>query len=442
MSRHGWETRVVLAICGAAGVATMVACDPRSFDDLAGDTWVHSSEPPEGLSSRIYAVAMAASGTAPGAGASFFVTGRLEDGFAHLRYDSSGALVASRLAPSDVIRDASAVLPLDTVLVGDPASSLVAATLVSGTGAAQAWVGLLDNETGQSIAQISLGGPNSISALAFGSTGVTGGDRDIALVQGNMLTILPDISRPDDAAPIACRLGDAAGASLVLADVDPASDADEIVVMADIDSSGPPVLVVVTGALVEEAAAMAPPDGVASCFADGREPLLRIDLPEGAADLGGRMLAARFNENDIPDLVVGAPGAGGRGVVSVLLDVDAGGPGAVLEISAPPDADDFGAALAVGDLDGAAGHELVIGAPATTRTGVVAAGSVYVFAFEDGFGEPIVLADARPEAEQRFGKSVAMVPFGNDREILVVGSSEQVFTYFRTPVSSDVREGR
>lgn len=441
MKAHARTTGLVLAVCGAAGSATLGACDPRGFDDLAAETWVHSSEPPAGLSSQVYAVAIAGGGAAPGAGAGFFVASRLEDGFAHLRYDAGGALAASSLDLGDVTLEAGASLPQDPVLVGDPASSLVAAALISSAGAERAWVALLDSDSGQATARLALDGPESIAALAFGSTGVTGGAQDIALVRGDTLVVLPDVSRLEETSSMACRLGGAAGTSLVMAELDAAPAAAEIALVADIDGSGTPELIITTGAQVEAAAATAGPDMTADCFADGRQPLLIIDAPGGAPDFGRRMVAADFNDNGTPDLAVSAPGAGGSGMVYVYLDVDASGARAPLEIPAPAGADEFGLALAAGDLDGAGGHELAIGAPATAAAGEPSAGAVYLYGFEDGgFGEPYVLADARPEAEQRLGKSLAVVGFGGGGAILAVGASKEVFTYFRTPLSSDVRE--
>lgn len=437
--RQGVRRDVLAGLaCGLA--VALGGCDPRVFDDLAGETWADSSGPPEGLSSQLYAVAIAGGGAAPEQGARFFVAGRLQDAFVHLRYDAGGALAQTSLPLRDV--GGSAVNPLaqQPVLVGDAASSLVAVALSNGSGSAggaeRAQVLLLDGDTGQRSATISLPGPELITALGFGSTDVSGGGRNMALVRGDLLVVVADVASPEGTALPACRLGAEGGTSLVIADLQGAA-ADEIALATA--GGGAAQVIVTTGKLVEDAAATAAPDAVADCFADGRQPLLVIDAPGGEADFGQRMVAADFNGNGTPDLAVSAPSGNGSGMIYVYLDV-AGGAGNPIEIPAPEGAGGFGLAMAAGNLDGADGDELVIGAPATAQEGVTSAGAVYLYVFSgDDFGVPYVLADAEPEDDQRFGQSVAAVPFGATREILTVGASKEVFTYFRTPVSGDVR---
>jgi hypothetical protein len=117
--------------------------------------------------------------------------------------------------------------------------------------------------------------------------------------------------------------------------------------------------------------------------------------------------------------------------------------GAEIAIAAPTGAGAFGASLAIGDLDGDGMPELVVGAPKTTVNGVVNAGAVFIYKYDGSkFGEPIELHDSSPEAEQHFGKSVAVAPFGTgNKAVAVVGADGEVFTYFRTKLYLDVRAG-
>jgi hypothetical protein len=47
--------------------------------------------------------------------------------------------------------------------------------------------------------------------------------------------------------------------------------------------------------------------------------------------------------------------------------------------------------------------------------------------------------DAQPDAEQKMGTAVAVVPWGT-RNVLVVAGQTEIFTYFRTALYEDVRE--
>jgi hypothetical protein len=72
---------------------------------------------------------------------------------------------------------------------------------------------------------------------------------------------------------------------------------------------------------------------------------------------------------------------------------------------------------------------------------------VYVYRFvpsPPSFVEALRLYPAEPKDEERFGKSVTVAPFGatGNKAVLMVGAEGEVFTYFRTAESSDVRVGR
>jgi hypothetical protein len=176
---------------------------------------------------------------------------------------------------------------------------------------------------------------------------------------------------------------------------------------------------------------------------------------EGAPDLGARMVRANFPDTVDPDpnaalddLVYSAPSLN-------KVFVRFGGTGATVEVPANDSGSEFGDAIAVGDIiddpnDAADDNlpELIIGAPRSDPEGVSNGGSVYVYKFVPGtpptFTEAMRLHPAEPKDEERFGKSVTVAPFGatGTRSILMVGAEGEVFTYFRTALSTDVRAGR
>jgi hypothetical protein len=144
----------------------------------------------------------------------------------------------------------------------------------------------------------------------------------------------------------------------------------------------------------------------------------------GSAEAGdhfGRSVATGVLANDdLADLVVGAPGEDVGGVVDAgavnLLAGSATGlvNGSLATQGNPETGDSFGAAVATGDFDEPAGDDVAVGAPGETVIGRPAAGAVSVFS-----GPPNGLASERllfqgtagipgnPEAGDAFGATVA-----------------------------------
>ena len=70
-----------------------------------------------------------------------------------------------------------------------------------------------------------------------------------------------------------------------------------------------------------------------------------------------------------------------------------------------------------------------------------------MFAFDPAGGQRFhqiaVLGPAEAKAEERFGKSIAVAPFGvGTDKVLAIGAEGEVFTYFHTSLYPDVRTGR
>jgi hypothetical protein len=113
-------------------------------------------------------------------------------------------------------------------------------------------------------------------------------------------------------------------------------------------------------------------------------------------------------------------------------------PAVFTQISTPGigDLDSFQVANITGDSV----NELIVGAPLADDAGPTRSGAVRIL---NPAGMPVAdaLFDAEAQTEQHFGKSIAIVPFGA-KKILVVGAEGEVFTYFRTTFYDEVRSGR
>ncbi|WP_428262599.1 integrin alpha [Haliangium sp.] len=426
-----------LALAGLVGaLVALSGCDPRVFDDIADEAWVQTSGPPSGLSTQAYGVALIVGGEAPGVGARLFAVSRNQDGFVHLVYDADGALEANATVLTDV--GVNGVYPLSSqpITVGDPASSRVAMAVQSGSPPDQAHLLVLDAATGQRPSPaFALAGGVPVTAIAFGGAEGASGPNTLTVALENLLVRIPDVATPT-ADPPRCLLPAGIVTSLAIAELDAGSPGPELVVSVTGTDSAPGEILLLPGDVIEAAGA-AGPDGPLDCLdPNAQPPLASVSAPAGESDFGHSTRLADLDGDGGLDLVASAPGANR---VYLLLGAFAGDP--AIEIAGPANALGFGETLAVGPLDGDGGVELVVGAPGTPQDGEVAAGAAYLYRLSAGAVEPpAVLADAQPEANQRFGQSVAMVPFGDgSRSLLVVGAGTEVFAYFRTPFSDELR---
>nr|MDQ3341923.1 hypothetical protein [Myxococcota bacterium] len=87
---------------------------------------------------------------------------------------------------------------------------------------------------------------------------------------------------------------------------------------------------------------------------------------------------------------------------------------------------------------------VVAGYPDAIVDGNTGAGQVQVLEVDTatGIGNSVMtLHDAQPEGNQKFGRSVAVMPF-DGKPLIVVAADNEVFTYFRTNLYEETRAGR
>lgn len=175
--------------------------------------------------------------------------------------------------------------------------------------------------------------------------------------------------------------------------------------------------------------------------------------PTGGAQVGAALATGDFNGDGLPDLAVAAPaeavaGQPQAGRVRLLPGRSDAGPVATgrLEIDRALEAlggeavarEGFGAALAMGDLDGDGFEDLAIGSPGTDVGGLTDAGSLTILRGgpddPDGDLAPAAVEELRPglaglpgapERGARFGAALAAADFDGDGfEDLAVGLSD------------------
>lgn len=410
-------------------VALLPSCLVTDFDDLENKkegVYVNSHDK-GGLEVEDFGAALI-----PTTGAdalTYYVVSRANPTVLHVKFDQKGdrkpsaAQVINETIPGTARLIESPTVASDFGSFSTPGLARVALGVVdNGVGKVAMLPGNFDEDNGL-LAPITLVGGMEPTGIAFGNTNAstTGTDgTDMLAFSGAELNLIADYTDKIDATG---NCGVLAGGKVLLANLDADASDDEVVV-----ATGGEVFVT-TGLALE--GKMNPSQ---SC-GFGVDLTTSLSVPAGASDFGAVIAAGNFNAGGLTDLVVASPETNS---VYVYMDWTIAAPTAPVRITGFS-AVAFGSVITVGDFDGDGIDELVIADPKTAVADNTAAGRAYIFS-EDGsggFGAPLVLHDARAESNQNFGRSLAAVPgFGSDR--LVVGTKDEIFTYFRTPLSGDV----
>jgi len=405
-------------------------CGQSAFDDRAARAWSRSAGAPDGVSSASWAVELTTVDREQ-PGATVVVAGGGPSSLSTLSFDVGGEL---EMHGGDV----EGGFPDPPVMAGalDPvAGGNGVIAIADGAGA----ILFFDARTGDlgpafrvSLPAEACGAPPTLgSALVFA---LTDPDEDIepdlvALADDQMVVLRDlDLDHVADTPDCArCTLPDGAAVALAGGDVGD-EDGEDIAALA---ATGQRISIY----SAEQVRAAAGADCGAALLV----------LSPGAGDsFATPMAIGDIEDNDAPEIAVASPD---HRVVYVFHDVSAGGatPG-LIPLPAPADSAAFGTAIAFGDFDGDEVEELAIGDPDASPEGVAGAGQVTLYRYDGEELRPeATLYDSEPEEGQHFGRSLDVAEFGlggaEYRDLLVVGASGEVFTYFRVTAAGDDPRG-
>lgn len=426
-------------------------CSWSAFDDLADQTWVDSVGAAEGISPNDF-LGVAAPGVTD-ATATFVVLGANTDSVGSYSYDADGVVATAGVE----IRANSTqfgVLDPRTPIAGDPYSGNVGVA-----GATN------DNATGNTKIIHFPPGSTTVSLQSdFNSTqgplyeriwptglvyartdddGAGTTTTDAVIARGPQVAMAADYATSGGTLS-GCVLETAEDLVLSVgaANFDPA-DADDEVIAVFNDATGASGIVILDGSAIASSYANRPiADQVPQCrTAPTGTVWTTINGPAGDTDFGRAIVVGDFDGDGDPDWAVSSPMS--NRVIAYINEGNAGADVTEIEVPVVFEASQFGASMAAGDLDGDGADELIVGAPRADVEGATNAGTAHIYAFDGAaFSLTVTLHDAQPETEQGFGTAVAVVPWGDDRRVLVVVGDTEVFTYFRTQLYDDVRNGQ
>lgn len=165
-----------------------------------------------------------------------------------------------------------------------------------------------------------------------------------------------------------------------------------------------------------------------------------IKMP-GVPGFGASVVAGDVNGDPSPDLVVGAPPDKVFVFFGPFVPGIEAAPAFVITAPVGAQTADFGARVALMELDGMPGNEVMVAAPGLAVGSASGAGGVFAFK-ANGTPVPgfVTVSDHDPEANSGLGEGLAVVSFrnaacapGTTRSVLVAGANEEVFTYFKLP---------
>ena len=447
---RGWPcTGVVLALALASS-GGLAGCNWMVFDDLADETWVDRVTKPDVTDSRQYGEVVLATPTRT-AGTNLVVVGRAAPSISQLRYDAAG--VRQTVTSIDPTQPLSfATFAENPAFAVDSDSNLIALTVVQGNNADPTRIAVYDGSalsaTGPARSIIlpqTAGTPAVANILAEGITFANlpshpapGNDKkELVVARGPTLLVVQDFELADGGAStfaiLGCTHGDDWSYEVAVGDVDATHPGPEILLATGSERRDGPSRIQILA-----------PERVSTPYTtpQGCNAIDELTSAEDPTDLGSQIALARFPDDvatdALDDIVYSAPS---RNKVFIKF-----ASGETAEINAGDQGSDFGDSLAIVDLDGDGTPEILVGAPKADR-GQANGGAVYVFAFDPAGGQRFhqiaVLGPAEAKAEERFGKSIAVAPFGMGTDkVLAIGAEGEVFTYFQTSLYADVRTGR
>lgn len=389
----------------ALGLVASTGCKWTDFDDLETETWVQSTEKPDG-NSNDYGVALARSVRSSADGGTLVVLGAGQALYTELSYQPAGG--ASLVPDTEVkLNTQFGIGNLDNqpILIADSATDDVA---------------LVTNSGGNGSIAILAGSHTMMSSQVFGPTTP---DAAVYFKAASQPTTKVFVGSGDSVygfAPVPmpqpkCQLVDDAAAPLAIRGMTAAritsQTDDDLVVWA-----GDGKLYVFAGTAFDGCATAAP---ILPVLDVGFAPLHNASMQ--IID-GHFLLIGGHHDNDAKTIVA-------------LIDLMAATP---TIIGAPLERD---GARSVAFLDVPGGRYAIVGFPTESIDGTVA-GEVLALPLSTTTGiDPTpkaTLHDAQPEGNQAFGRAVAVIPY-NGKPALAVAASNEIFFYYQSPLYGETR---
>ena len=409
--------RVILSI----GLLAVSSCLWGRFDDLKSKTWVAKIERDEEKNQGAFGYAVTALPVERGA--RIVVSAATPpSGLAVLDFDETGELTGYIGHDAEDPNSTSNVFPLVDDAFPESLAPLSATSFALGTPNCEPQEGDCGDDGVRLISRHEVGlstvgttlvtGPTDASGLDTGKwlrSGSLNGNAELDLV-GVGLSYITVIMDANTATPVisSCVPGlEVRG--LAVGDLN-GDGTDEIVVSYDVGPS------------TNEIRVYTPADITGNCnVATGSGTVTWPSDREIGLSIG------QLNDSGAPELVAGK---------TVLVDFDGVSVSAQVAVPAPPGASMlFGSKSVIGNLDGVAGNELVIGDGDANIDDAGQAGRVQVFKLNGGSISLLAdLYDPSPSEDGFFGRDVALAPFptaSSTNHILVVGAKDAVYVYFR-----------
>jgi hypothetical protein len=436
--RPGVRALAVLAVLATTG------CDWREFDKVLEKAPVLSMGPPEGYRSRdvgkVVLPLPVPAGKASTVAARFLVAGTETPSLAVIELDLSGrprTFTASPAEIMDLTGEANAAVKSAVeledrrILLGTPAYATNAQLAVKGR---IYFLQLVDTATGGLEFKLERGIEQPGERLNLG-LGVTAGKLAGGAAQDLVVASLNDVVMLEDGNQAKAVLNSPA-CDVALDVAAPEKYRFRALAVGQFLSGGNDTVAVG----VPEEGSTPGRVVILSAGAGALDCPLTFESPDKQARFGNALMAGDFNGDGKTDLLVGAPptraylypGPFMPGVMPV--------PGVVFKHPTLMDTGatgDFGFRVGAVDVEGLPGVEILVSAPDLNVDGKSGAGQVFVFKREG-----TLLGDVRdnsPAADASFGFTLNGLRFappagcGSERSVLLVGSSKEVFAFYRLP---------
>ena len=392
------------------------ACSWTAFDELEGDTWVTATEKPANDSSN-WGVAIQR-GQATGTGGRLVVLGANQSLYSELVVTSNGDV---NVPPTTLeLNSQFGIGNLDPqpLLLADPTSNDVA--LVTSSGSAS--IAVLKGTSGTLVVH-QVFGPATPDAATYMVPSLPAEQIPQVLVAQGDTVYGAHFVNPPNPQP-SCKLVDDANAPLEVRALGATPNVTG-------DGTTNPLVWGANGKLVRFAPAIF--SGSAAGCATGHAPsAMAVGTTSFMPGKGSQILTFEEGTARYAVLQGHTDSSGFLGLVNVDTMTLVGTPRTENGITTA-------ALLVLGTK-----RYVIAGYPDAIIDGNAGAGKVEVFEIDlaSGIGSSVMtLHDAQPEGGQSFGRAVTAMPFDGE-PLIVVGADNEVFTYFRTLLYDETRQGR